>query len=147
VELDRLAELIRRRGRAHDPLIRQRFAWCWSRVTILRYLALRAVTRQLDDATGPESSILKRYLSTYHQRITELAMDVLGPDAAVLSGRGAVAHLSPDPLGGANDPAAWEMVFLTARAATICGGSSQIQRNLLAERVLGLPRQSVRAAR
>lgn len=46
-------------------------------------------------------------------------MDVLGADATVLSGRGAVAHLGPDPLGGANDPAAWETVFLTARAATI----------------------------
>ena len=56
-------------------------------------------------------------------------MDVLGADATVLSGRGAVAHLGPDPLGGANDPAAWETVFLTARAATIYGGSSQIQRN------------------
>lgn len=148
VELDRLAELIRQRGRANDALIRQRFAWCWSRATILRYLALRAVTRQLDDAaTGPESSILKLYVSTYQQRVTELAMDVLGPDAAVLSGRGAVAHLGPDPLGGANDPAAWETVFLTARAATIYGGSSQIQRNLLAERVLGLPRLSARVAR
>ena len=70
------------------------------------------MTRQLDDAaTGPESSILKRYLSTYQQRVTELATDVLGPDAAVLSGRGAVAHLGPDPLCGANHPAAWEMVF------------------------------------
>ena len=83
VELDRLAELIRQRGRANDPLIRQRFAWCWSRVSVLRYLALRAVTRQLDDAaTGPESSILKLYVSTYQQRVTELAMDVMGAYAA-----------------------------------------------------------------
>ena len=74
-------------------------------------------------------------------------MDVLGANATVLSGRGAVAHLGPDPLGGANDPAAWETVFLTARAATIYGGSSQIQRTLLAERVLGLPRQVAREAR
>lgn len=148
VELDRLAELILRRGRAHDPLIRQRFASCWSRATVLRYLALRAVSRQLDDApSGPESSILKLYVSTYQQQVTELAMDVLGADATVLSGRGAVAHLGPDPLGGANDPAAWETVFLTARAATIYGGSSQIQRTLLAERVLGLPRQVAREAR
>jgi alkylation response protein AidB-like acyl-CoA dehydrogenase len=148
VELDRLAELIRRRGRANDPLIRQRFVACWSRVTVLRYLALRAVSRQLDDARpGPESSILKLYVSSYQQQVTELAMDVLGADAAVLSGRGAVAHLGPDPLGGANDPAAWETVFLTARAATVYGGSSQIQRNLLAERVLGLPRQAARVAR
>jgi alkylation response protein AidB-like acyl-CoA dehydrogenase len=142
VELDRLATLIRRHGKDGDALVRQRFAWCLCRVQILRLLALRTLTRLLADGrTGPESSILKLYVSQYQQRVTELAMDVLGLDGTVQSGRGAVAHLGPDPLGGSDDPAAWETVFLTTRAATIYGGSSQIQRNVLGERVLGLPRE------
>jgi alkylation response protein AidB-like acyl-CoA dehydrogenase len=148
VELDRLAELIHLYDRAQDPLIRQRFAWCRTRVEVLRYLALRTLTRLLEGGgSGPESSILKLYVSQYQQRSSELAMDVLGPYGAVLSGRPAVAHLGPDPFGGANSPAAWETIYLTARGATIYGGSSQIQRNVIGERVLGLPREPSGATR
>jgi alkylation response protein AidB-like acyl-CoA dehydrogenase len=142
VELDRLGELLRLNGKDQDPLVRQRFAWCYARVEVLRHLALRTVTQLLEGGRpGPESSILKLYVSQYQQRVTELAMDVLGLQSTVMSGRGAVAHLGPDPLGGSLDPAAWEGVFLTARGATIYGGSSQIQRDVLAERVLGLARE------
>ncbi len=148
VEIERLGDLLRLHGKDTDPLIRQRFAWCVSRAEVLRYLALRSVSRLYHGGrTGPESSILKLYISQYQQRVTELAMDVLGMQGTTLTGRGAVAHLGPDPLGGANSPAAWETIFLTTRGATIYGGTAQIQRSVLGERVLGLPREPSGAQR
>lgn len=142
IELERLATLARARGLADDPLFRQQFGWCVSKVEIMRFLALRALTTaQAGGPAGPEASLLKIYGSEYHKRVTELAMSVLGMDGMVASGAPGVASLGPDPLGAPNTPAAWENVFLTARAATIYGGSSQIQRNVLAQRVLGLPRE------
>jgi alkylation response protein AidB-like acyl-CoA dehydrogenase len=95
---------------------------------------------------GPESSILKLYESEYHARLTEFAMDVLGMEGLVLSGDPGVETLGPDPLGSPNSPAAWINQYMTARAATIYGGSSQIQRNTLGEQVLGLPREPRPAA-
>jgi alkylation response protein AidB-like acyl-CoA dehydrogenase len=73
-------------------------------------------------------------------------MDVLGMEGLVLSGDPGVEDLGPDPLGSPNSPAAWINQYMTARAATIYGGSSQIQRNTLGEQVLGLPREPRAAA-
>ncbi|TDC97609.1 acyl-CoA dehydrogenase family protein [Actinomadura sp. 7K507] len=142
IELERLAELIRERGLDADPQIRERFAWCWSKVEILRVLGLKTLAvADSGAAPGPESSILKLYSAEYHARVTELAMDVLGTDAMVRSGPPGVSTVGADPLGSPNSPAAWQHAFLTARAGTIYGGSSQIQRTTLGERVLGLPRE------
>lgn len=139
-ELSRLVELIKARGVDRDPLVRQRLAWCFSKVEVLGVLAMQ----NLADAVaglplGPRSSIIKLYESEYHAAATELAIDVLGTDVQIPSGGAGVADLGPDPLGSPNSSAAWGRQFLTARAATIYGGSSQIQRNTLGERVLGLP--------
>lgn len=141
VELDRLVRLIRDRGRARDAGIRQRLGWCHTQVEAIRFLSLRALARaQQGHPPGPESSMIKLHESTYHAVLTELAMDVLGPTGLVRTGAPAVSSLGPDPLGAPNTPAAWQHVYMTSRAATIYGGSSQIQRNTLGERVLGLPR-------
>lgn len=142
IELDRLTELARETGKDSDPSIRQRLAWCHTKVEIIKYLGLKTLTgAAAGQPPGPESSILKLYESEYHARATELAMDILGMSATVRSGAPAVASLGPDPLGAPNSPSAWQNIYLTARAATIYGGSSQIQRNTLGERVLGLPRE------
>ncbi|MFC5744382.1 acyl-CoA dehydrogenase family protein [Actinomadura rugatobispora] len=142
IELERLAEMVRERALDADPRVRQRLAWCWSKVEILRILGLKTLAAAHSGAApGPESSILKLYSAEYHARVTELAMDVLGMDAMVGSGPPGVATVGADPLGSPNSPSAWQRAFLTARAGTIYGGSSQIQRTTLGERVLGLPRE------
>jgi alkylation response protein AidB-like acyl-CoA dehydrogenase len=143
IELDRLIALARHTGRNTDPLVRQRIATCWTKVQIMRYLGLRALSAGMGgQAPGPESSITKMFGAEYHREVTELAMDVAGMAAVAPAGMPAATSLGADPLGV--DPlssASWSTVFLLARAGTIYGGSSQIQRNTIAEQILGLPRE------
>jgi alkylation response protein AidB-like acyl-CoA dehydrogenase len=142
IELERLVRLAREHGREHDPGIRQRIGWCHTQVEGIRLLSLRVLARaQQGIPPGPDSSLIKLHETTYHTALTELAMDVLGPAGLVRTGAPAAATLGPDPLGAPNTSAAWQHVYMTSRAATIYGGSSQIQRNTLGERVLGLPKE------
>ncbi|WP_083865479.1 acyl-CoA dehydrogenase family protein [Nocardia brevicatena] len=142
VELDRLVGLIADRGLQDDPLIRQRVARCWSKVEITRLLGLEIMSAIVSGAApDAESSLIKLLLSEHHAELTELATDILGMDVLLVGGDGAAAEIGPDPLGAPNSPAAWQQKFLTARAGTIYGGSSQIQRNTLGEQLLGLPRE------
>ena len=141
-ELDRLLELAREQGRQDDPRFRQRLAWCYSQVEIMRYLGYRTLTRFLRGSQpGPESSIFKIFWSEYHQTATELAADVMGPHALVPSGRPRTTAFQTDDPGAPNSTASWVGTFLGARAETIYAGSSQIQRNILGEMVLGLPKE------
>jgi alkylation response protein AidB-like acyl-CoA dehydrogenase len=141
-EVERLLAHARERGVADDPLIRQRLAWCWSKVQIMRYLGLRTLTRFLaGHHPGPDGAISKLYWSEYHRVATELAMDILGADALVPSGRGPSSPFQADDAGAPNSSASWAMTFLNARAGTIYAGTSQIQRNILGEMVLGLPKE------
>ncbi|MBI2703745.1 MAG: acyl-CoA dehydrogenase family protein [Actinobacteria bacterium] len=142
-ELDRLFELARGRGKAGDPLIRQRLAWCYSEVEIMRYLGMRTLTRFLAGGhPGPDASIFKLYWSEYHKVVTELATDLLGADALAPSGRWPSNAFQTDDVGA--DPASggsWVGTFYNARAGTIYAGTSQVQRNILGEMVLGLPKE------
>jgi alkylation response protein AidB-like acyl-CoA dehydrogenase len=141
-ELDRLVELARTYGRDTDPVIRQRLAWCWSKVEIMRLLGLRILTGWLNGtAPGPEATVAKLFWSEYHQQVTELAMDILGMDGQVLTGRQPLRTYRTDDPGAPNTSGSWTTTHLTALSGTIYAGTSQIQRNILAERVLGLPRE------
>lgn len=141
-ELDRLCDLIKEQGREDDQWIRQELAWCFSKVEILKYIGLRTLTNAASgQAPGPESSITKLFTSEYHKRLARLSMHVLGPRSTYAGGLPATSDLGPEPLGASNSPASWQRVYMTSLAATIYGGSSQIQRNTLGERVLGLPRE------
>ena len=141
-ELDRLVALAKERGRADDPLIRQRLAWCHSKVEIMRYLGLRTLTQFLAGRQpGPDSGIFKLYWSEYHRKVTELAIDIVGADALVPSGKWPNSSFQTDDPGAPNDSASWVGTFLSARAGTIYAGTSQIQRNILGELVLGLPKE------
>jgi alkylation response protein AidB-like acyl-CoA dehydrogenase len=141
-ELDRLIALARERGVADDPIIRQRLAWCWSKVQIMRYLGLRTLTQFLaGHHPGPDGAISKLYWSEYHRVATELAVDILGADAMVPTGRPPSSAFQSDDAGAPNSSASWAMTFLNARAGTIYAGTSQIQRNILGEMVLGLPKE------
>ncbi len=140
-ELDRLVELARANGAASDPRIRQRLAWCYSKVEIMRYLGMRTLTKFLAGAEpGPAESSFKLYWSEYHKLVTELAVDILGAAALTPTGRMSTGFQADD-VGAPNDSASWVTTFLMCRAGTIYAGSSQIQRNIVGEMVLGLPKE------
>jgi len=125
-ELGELIELARDRGRLDDVVIRQQLAQAWIGVRIIRLNALRSMTE--DGVPGSESSMFKLFWATWHRNLGNLAMDILGAE-------GMVAESLPYELTRE------QKMFLFSRADTIYGGSNQIQRNVLGERVLGLPRE------
>ncbi|ODU26462.1 MAG: acyl-CoA dehydrogenase [Pseudonocardia sp. SCN 73-27] len=141
IELGRLIALVRAQGLAADPLVRQDVVRCWTRVHQLYCLALTALTAGLrGDPPGPESSLVKLLTAEHHQTVTDLAMRVLGPAVLAPTGPRAAEWLRPQPLGTPPDSAApWTDDYLNARARTIYGGSSEIQRDTIATRILGLP--------
>jgi alkylation response protein AidB-like acyl-CoA dehydrogenase len=130
-ELDVILEAARRNGKADDPVMRQRLAGAWIGLELMRLTALRTISGE----PGPETSINKLYWASFHRGLGELAMDVLGPGAAVLDPAEAM------PGGEAYALSELQSLFLFSRADTIYGGSNQIQRNVLGEQVLGLPRE------
>jgi alkylation response protein AidB-like acyl-CoA dehydrogenase len=142
-EFDRLVALAREYGKDRDPIVRDRLAWCFTRVETMRYLGNRILTQYLRDGElGPAASISKLYWSEYHQRVSELAMQIMGPDGLVPTGRRPSRNVRTDDPGAPNSTASWTNVFLlNARAGTVYAGSSEVQRNILGERVLGLPRE------
>ncbi len=141
-ELDRLVELARERGKSDDPSIRQRLMWCYSKVEIMRYLGMRTLTKFLaGEQPGPDASTFKLFWSEYHKASTELAIDILGPDAMHIVGKLPSSAFATDGPGAPNDSGSWVGTFMTARAGTIYAGTSQVQRNIIGEMVLGLPKE------
>jgi len=142
-EFARLVALARRTGARQDPRIRQRLAACFTDLEIMRFAGYRALGTELGGREpGPEASISKLLWSEYHQRSTELALDILGPAALTPTGRKPSSPIGTDDLGApVSSTASWVDVFLNARAGTIYQGTSEVQRNTLAERMLGLPRE------
>jgi alkylation response protein AidB-like acyl-CoA dehydrogenase len=142
-EYDRLVALAREYGRIDEPLIRDQLAWCYERVEIMRLLGLRILTQYLRDGDlGPAASISKLYWSEYHKVAADLAMKIMGPAGLVPAG-----HLPPrayrtDDPGAPNSTASWEHVWmLNAASGTVYAGTSQVQRNILGESILGLPKE------
>ncbi len=141
-EYVRLVRLANEYGRADDPLIRQRLAWCYSKVQIMRYNGMRTLTRFLKGHhPGPDGAISKLYWSEYHRVVTELAMDIMGADGLAPTGRRPSSAFQADDAGAPNSTNSWAMTFLNARAGTIYAGTSQVQRNIIGEMVLGLPKE------
>jgi hypothetical protein len=141
-EVDRLFLLAKERGVAHDPVIRQKLAWAYSKVQIMRYNGMRVLTQFLNGHhPGPDAAIGKLYWSEYHKLVTELAVDIYGADGMTISGREPSSAFAADDAGAPNTTGSWVNTFLNARAGTIYAGSSQIQRNIIGEMVLGLPKE------
>lgn len=146
-ELRGFVELARRHGRAADPRVRQDLARAWSIVEIMRFNWYRTLTATLHDCTdrGIDSlaAINKMLWSEYDAYVTNVALGLMGPRGQVLQGIEPAMYIAGVGLPGAGDdyPAdSTQAAFLYARSVTIWGGTSQIQRNIAAERVLGLPR-------
>jgi alkylation response protein AidB-like acyl-CoA dehydrogenase len=115
---------------ASDPVARQKLAQTYIELEIMRLNCLRGISRLKDgQQPGPEASFVKLYWSHVYQRMTEMALEIEGPLAQIADG---------DPL--AADDGIMQYEFLMSRASTIYSGSSEIQRNIIAERVLGLPK-------
>ena len=122
-----LVEQARQTGQTEDPLVRQQLAAAYVGLHIMRCTGYRTVTEVgRSGRPGPESSIGKLFWSQWHQRLGELEMDLLGMSSQVLD-------------NGELDR--WQQSFLFSRAHTIYAGSSEVQRSIVAERVLGLPRE------
>src|SRR3979490_1963290 len=108
----------------------------------MRWNGLRTLTRFLHgEHPGPEAALSKLYWSEYHRVVTELAMDIMGAHGLAPEGRGPSSAFRTDDLGAPNSTNSWAMTFLNARAGTIYAGTSQIQRNIIGEMVLGLPKE------
>ncbi len=130
-ELHGLVALLRSRAdQAADPRLRQRIAALECEVEILRLSTWRSLgTTERDGRPGPEGSVLKLLWSELEQRLFELASEIAGP-------RGLLDEHDPAALEGGR----WQYGMLWSRAATIYAGTSEVQRNIIAQRVLGLPR-------
>jgi alkylation response protein AidB-like acyl-CoA dehydrogenase len=141
-ELDRLRTLLELHGSFADPLVRNDFAWCWSRVELMRLSGLNNLARWgRGEAIGPESSLEKLFWSELHSRVTGLACRALGAEATTYSGQDPASYfLCDEPGTPADSVSSWVKVHLSAVGETIAAGTSEIQRNIIAERVLGLPR-------
>jgi len=122
-ELSNLAELAKRNGAADDPFIRERLTRAWTGLRAMRSYALAT----MDVEQPGQDNVSKLLWANWHRDLGELAMDVIGKSGMTL----------PD---GEFDE--WQRLFLFTRADTIYGGSNEIQRNIIAERVLGLPREA-----
>ena len=110
-----------------DSVLRDRLVQSWIELEIMRLNALRTMSSLASGEPGPEVSIAKLYWSEWHRRLGELAMAAIGGEALV-------AEAEPYEL---ND---LQRLYLFSRADTIYAGSSEIQRNIIAERAFGLPR-------
>ena len=125
-----LAETARKRGVAADPRTRQQLAWAYTHVELMRFAGLRALAGLAQGRRpGPEASINKLFWSEYHKRLGEIAMDIEGTDGLVR------------PEGAGYPTNGWQNVFLASRAGSIYSGTNEIQRNIIAERALGLPKE------
>ena len=122
IALRELMERARETGASKDPVIRQRFAQLYAEAQVLRLNAYRGLTKlQAHGAPGPEGSLGKWHWAEVNQSLSALALDLAGPRAQLV-----------------DDP--WTYRYLRARANSIEGGTTEILKNIVAERVLGLPR-------
>ncbi len=122
IAIGELMDEIRERGLEDDPVVRQRIAQVYIESECVRLNASRGLTKTMKTGIpGPEGSLTKWQWSDANQALTELAMDVRGPEAPIVDSD-------------------WTYRFLRARANSIEGGTTEILKNIVAERVLGLPK-------
>jgi alkylation response protein AidB-like acyl-CoA dehydrogenase len=134
-ELAGVIDLAKQTGAIDQPVLRDRLARLKVELEVIRAQALRGLSAVSagDDSSagGGAGSIFKLVWANWHQRLGEVAMDVAGPAGLLARQSGTVYDLDE-----------WQRLFLFSRSDTIYGGSDEVQKNILAERVLGLPREA-----
>ncbi|MEQ1787618.1 MAG: acyl-CoA dehydrogenase family protein [Acidimicrobiales bacterium] len=125
-EWDEVLALARRNGRVDDPVVRQRLVDTWLRLRLMRLNAMRIMSSSHE--APPAAMVTKLFWATLHRDLGELAMDVLGAEATLRT-------------GDDGDYSRLQRLFLFSRSDTIYAGTNQIQRNLIGERALGLPKE------
>ena len=132
-EFSELLAVAHKRGVSNDPVLRDELADRYVGLQVMRFNGMRMLTSMLKNggSVGPEASIGKLFWTSWHRRFGETAMDVIGTDALLVEQEGAGTY-ELDEL---------HRIFMASRAETIYAGSSEIQHNIIGERVLGLPRE------
>ena len=126
-ELDGVVGLAKRTGASDDPLIRERLTRSWAGLRAMRSYALATMDAEGGGGAAGKDNVSKLLWANWHRDLGEIAMDVRGKAGLVLDG---------------GDFDEWQRLYLFTRADTLYGGSNEIQRNIIAERVLGLPREA-----
>jgi alkylation response protein AidB-like acyl-CoA dehydrogenase len=128
-EFDEIVRVAKENGAARDPAIRQRIADAHVGLRIMRFNSMRMLSGGAGDGgLQKEAMIYKLYWATWHRNLGKLAMDVLGAESEILD-------------GGPYELNRLQSMYLFTRSDTIYGGTNQIQRNIIAERALGMPRE------
>ncbi len=140
-QLVRATKELRRQGRPliEDPVVRMKIARIWTELEVQRYAALRILSAlNRSESPGAASSITKLSYSEFEKRYHEIAQEILGP-------WGQITVAGPDEFSevetSSGEPGTWAQAFLWSRAGTIYAGSSEVQKNVIGERVLGLPKE------
>ncbi|MGH1505647.1 MAG: acyl-CoA dehydrogenase family protein, partial [Acidimicrobiales bacterium] len=147
IELDAIVETARENGAIDDPLIRQRIAAAHTKVQIMRVNGLRSLTATLnktkDLGVAAIGATNKMNWSEYHRDVMELWIDVAGMQSQILDGDYDEDSTNPNRRRGKkNYPVnAMQASYFFSRSETIWGGTAEIQRNIVGERVLGLPKE------
>ncbi|MEI7479205.1 MAG: acyl-CoA dehydrogenase family protein [Actinomycetes bacterium] len=142
MEFDRLVQLVKELDLSADPLVRQQMARLFEKVEIMRFLGMRSLEQFLaGKPPAADASIFKLYWSEYHQQVTECAVSLFGLRATAPQGRPPMSSFHTDQRGAPNSTASWVGSMYVARAGTIYAGTSQVQRNIIGELVLGLPKE------
>ena len=153
-ELEVIIEKAKSNGSIADPLVRQDLAKAWSKVQIMRINGLRSLTSIVQNKKSFGVAVLgatnKMFWSEYHQHALNLAIDVLGPEGQILTGNPEIEESVPGygarRTSDRYPSSVMQSAFFFSRSETIWGGTSQIQRNIVGERVLGLPKEPKVAA-
>jgi alkylation response protein AidB-like acyl-CoA dehydrogenase len=142
-ELDRIVALMRETGADADPELRTRLADLFMRLWAMKAMGDRILeTYVRDGSLGAESSVSKLFWSEYHKAAAALGVDALGTAALRYEGDGPLRWYRADEPGAPNSSRSWLEVYLqNALSGTVYAGTSEIQRNIIAERILGLPRE------
>jgi alkylation response protein AidB-like acyl-CoA dehydrogenase len=130
IAVEDLVRLARGNGAAAHPVVREEIARAWIDVEIMRLMNCRTLTRlERGEEPGPESSLVKLFWASLTQRLHQLGLELEGPHAQLVAG-------SPHAL----EDGRWQQAFLWSRVGAIAGGTSEVQANIIAQRILGLPR-------
>jgi alkylation response protein AidB-like acyl-CoA dehydrogenase len=136
---------LKRNGRPliEDASVRTRLGKFYAELEVQRYAGLRVLSAlNKGDSPGPASSITKLSYTEFEKRFYETALEILGPWGQLMTAREEFEEIDTS----SGEPGTWATAYLWARAGTIYSGSSEIQKNIIGERVLGLPKE-VRADR